>query len=446
MNIKKIKRLIDNDINRKDSILEAKRYYENDNDIKRKGVVPKKEGKDPLRNADNRIPHNHHEIIVDEKISYLFTYPVLFDIDDDKDKNNKLTEVLGEDFRRKIKNIATEASNCGTAWLHYWIKDNKDFKYEMVDTEQIIPIYSNTLERELTAVIRHYTVLEEQDEGTREDKAFLIVQYWTENEMLEYKFEDNTATGEPNPVKIIHTLGEVPFIEFANNAKKSGDLSRYKPQLDLYDRVMSGFANDLEDIQQIIYILEDYGGEDLKEFLGELKRYKTVKTESNPNGGSSGGLKTLQIDIPVEARKVILEILKKQIYESGQALQQDVEGVGNASGVALKFFYRKLELKSGLMETEFRSGLNKLAKAVLKFLDMDAKKIQQTYTRNMISNDLENAQIAQISVGIIPEKFIWNNHPWVDDVEEAERLMQEERKDEYKDLFSDNSSAGETDE
>jgi SPP1 family phage portal protein len=447
LHIKKIKRLIDNDLKRRDIILEAKRYYENDNDIKRKGVVPKKEGgeKDPLRNADNRIPHNHHEIIVDEKISYLFTYPVLFDIDDDKDKNNKLTGVLGEDFRRKIKNVATEASNCGTAWLHYWIKD-KEFKYEMVETEQMIPTYSNTLERELTAVIRYYTVLEEQDAGAGEDKAILIVQYWTNKDMLEYKFQDNTTAGEPTPVKIIHKLGEVPFIEFANNAKKSSDLSRYKPQLDLYDRVMSGFANDLEDIQQIIYILENYGGQDLGEFLGDLKRYKTVKTESDVNGGSSGGLKTLQIEIPVEARKVILEILKKQIYESGQALQQDVEGVGNASGVALKFFYRKLELKSGLMETEFRSGLNKLAKAVLKFLNMDAKKIQQTYTRNMISNDLENAQIAQISVGIIPEKFIWNNHPWVDDVEEAERLMQEERKDEYKDLFSDNSNAGEIDE
>ncbi len=55
--------------------------------------------------------------------------------------------------------------------------------------------------------------------------------------------------------------------------------------------------------------------------------------------------KTLEIEIPVEARKVILEILKKQIYESSQGLQQDVESVGNASGVALKFFYRKLELK-----------------------------------------------------------------------------------------------------
>ncbi|WP_219670951.1 phage portal protein, partial [Clostridioides difficile] len=82
----------------------------------------------------------------------------------------------------------------------------------------------------------------------------------------------------------------------------------------------------------IIYILENFGGEDTSEFLKELKRYKTIKTETDSEG-DSGGLKTMQIEIPVEARKVILEILKKQIYESGQGLQQDTENFGNASGV-----------------------------------------------------------------------------------------------------------------
>ena len=102
-------------------------------------------------------------------------------------------------------------------------------------------------------------------------------------------------------------------------------------------------------------------------------------------------------------------------------MQQDVESVGNASGVALKFFYRKLELKSGLLETEFNSSYNKLIRAILKFLSINEnKKISQTWTRNMISNDLETAQIAQMSLGVIPEKFIYKNHPWIDDPEEAE--------------------------
>ncbi|WP_153050320.1 phage portal protein, partial [Clostridioides difficile] len=110
-------------------------------------------------------------------------------------------------------------------------------------------------------------------------------------------------------------------------------------------------------------------------------------------------------------------------------LQQDTENFGNASGVALKFFYRKLELKSGLLETEFRTSFDKLIKAILYFLGVtDYKKIQQTYTRNMMSNDLEDADIATKSVGIIPTKIILRHHPWIDDPEEAERLYLEEKK------------------
>ena len=201
------------------------------------------------------------------------------------------------------------------------------------------------------------------------------------------------------------------------------DLKKYKDLIDIYDKVMSGYANDLEDIQQLIYILENYGGEDLKEILGELKRYKTVKTETGEDGKTNGGLKTLSIEIPVEARNSILEILKKQIYESGQALQQDNENFGNASGVALKFFYRKLELKAGLTQIEFEKGFAQLIRAILRYLniaDWKTKSITQTWTRNMISNDLENAQIANESKSneTISDETIVKNHPWVENPEE----------------------------
>lgn len=452
LKLEKIKRKLVNYQPVKGDILKAKSYYENKTDIEQCGVVPKNlENKDPLRNADNRISHNFHQILVDEKVAYMFTYPILFDIDDNKDINDKVNEILGDDFGRKIKNLAIEASNCGLAWLHYWVDEtdssNKIFKYEKVNTEEVVPIYSNGLERILEAVIRTYTCMESVEYKV-EDEAFTYIEYWTNETMDRYKFQGSSFSGSIiEEEKIVHSLGEVPFIEFTNNSIKQSDLSRYKKQIDLYDKVKSGYANDLEDIQQIIYILENYGGEDLGEFLSDLKRYKAIKTESD---GSGGGVKTLQIEIPVEARKIIIDILRKEIYEFGQGLQQDIESVGNASGVALKFFYRKLELKSGLLETEFRAGFNKFIRAILNFLNINEyKKIQQTYTRNMISNDLENAQIAQMSIGIIPKTLILRNHPWVEDPDEAEKMLQEENKEDervYGKFPLENNLNGDTNE
>jgi len=422
MDLNKIRQLITNNTKEQNEILNNKRYYEVENDIMRNGVRPKNGNKDPLRSANNKIAHNYHQILVDEKAAYLFTYPILFDIDNNRDLNEVVAAVLGEDFPKKCKNLCIEASNTGRGWLHYWIEGEKTFKYELVNTEEVIPRYSNGLEKNLEELIRYYKVYEDV-EGLLDDQLFCYIEYWTKDTLKRWKFRYDFIGELVGCEEINHTLGEVPFIEFLNNKSKKSDLKKYKYQIDLIDKVMSGYANDMEDIQQIIYILEGYGGTDLGEFLSDLKRYKAIKSDGE------GGVKTLQIDIPTEARKIILDILRKQIYEAGQGLQQDMESVGNSSGVALKFFYRKLELKAGLLETEFRSGLATLIRAVLKFLKVENyKKINQTWTRNMISNDLENSQIAQASMGIIPKKIILANHPWVADVQLALDLLEEEEK------------------
>ena len=72
----------------------------------------------------------------------------------------------------------------------------------------------------------------------------------------------------------------------------------------MYDRVYSGFFNDLEDIQEIIFVLSGYGGTNLAEFLGDLKKFKTVNLDEDEG---KPGLSTLTIDIPVEAREKMLE-------------------------------------------------------------------------------------------------------------------------------------------
>lgn len=46
----------------------------------------------------------------------------------------------------------------------------------------------------------------------------------------------------------------------------------------------------------------------------------------------------------------------------------------------------------------------------------------------MVQNDLETAQIAQQSVGIISDRTILANHPWVDDAESEQKQMEKEQQ------------------
>lgn len=433
LSVNKIKKIINNDSQRRNLILQEKHYYENDNDIRKKGVVT--ENTDPIRNADNRISHNFHQLITDEKDAYMFTSEVLFDVGDES-HNKTIKEVLGDDFKSESVYLAENATNNRVGWLHYWIDDDTDkFLFATVETEQCIPIFDGGLKKKLKGMYRYYPIIEEDDNG--KEKYFVIFEYWTDLGYEKYKFRgklDGTSLTFVESEDFDHDLGEVPFIEFKNNRHMTSDLHKYKDQIDLYDRVISGYANDLDDIQQLIYILENYGGTDLKSFLGDLKRYKAIKTQSTATG-TKGGVSTLSIDIPVEARNSILEILKKQIYESGQALQQDNEDFGNASGVALKFFYRKLELKAGLTQTEFEKGFAKLIRAIMKFKNIpewDTRAIVQTWTRNMISNDLEDAQIAMESKDIISDETIIKNHPWVENPQDELKNLKKQRVENVK--------------
>lgn len=435
MDINKIKRIILNDSERRRLIEMEKRYYENDNAIKSKGILPSET--DPVRNADNRISHNFHQLITDEKVAYMFTNEVLFDVGDEK-QNTKIKEVLGDDFKSESAYLCTNATNNKVGWLHYWIEDGQ-YLYSTVETEQCIPIFNGKLKKKLIGFYRYYEVVEEDERYNT--KSYVIFEFWDNNHCEKYKFKGNLSgtglTYLPQEFEVFeHNLEEVPFIEFKNNRNMISDLKKYKDLIDIYDKVMSGYANDLEDIQQLIYILENYGGENLKEFLGDLKRYKAIKTESTASG-AKGGVSTLSIEIPVEARNSILEILKKQIYESGQALQQDNEDFGNASGVALKFFYRKLELKAGLTQIEFEKGFSTLIRSIMRFLgyaDYKTKPITQTWTRNMISNDLENAQIANESKAneTISDETIAKNHPWVENPQDELKKLKQQKEEAQK--------------
>lgn len=440
MDIEVIKKLIEDSQSEHNEFITkvkvAERYYNNKNDITINKNTPDI-SENPLRNADNRIPFNWHSFLVNQKSSYMFTYPPTFDVYDDK-INEEITRILGDSYPKEAKVLCKNASNTGLGWIHVWEDEKNEFQYSNVDPKQVIPIYSSDLKRKLIAVLRTYNKLD--DKGN----TYEVYEYWTDKEVYAFRKnkdisvsnglepfnmfkEINVDTEEVTELnRIEHRFEEVPFIEFDNNDLKTSDLDNVKPLIDVYDKVFSGFVNDIEDIQEVIFVLSDYGGTDINEFLNGLKKYKTVDMQSDNEGKS--GLNTITIDIPVEARNKLLSMTEKQIYVQGQGVDPNPEKFANTSGVALKFLYTLLELKCGLMETEFRLGFGKLVRLICKHLGFNPRKVNQTWTRNMITNDIEVSEIIKNSVGIISEKTLRKNSPLTEDPEEEEKQIELERK------------------
>lgn len=419
----------------------AERYYRNKNDILYDDHKDK-ETESPLRNADNRVPRNFHGLLVNQKAAYVLTAPPLFDIGSTA-ANKRITEVLGDEFPKTCMELCINASNSAVAWLHYWVNQDEQFEYGIVSSKEIIPVWSKSLKRKLIGILRVYTDLDDDGE------SFIVYEYWSDTECQAFRRKSDTDLDDLQPYSMFdvfnadtqssdisdtypHSSGRIPFIPFFNNNIHEGDLGNVKKLIDTYDKVYSGFVNDLEDIQEIIFILSGYGGADLKEFVQDLKKYKAIKVD--PDDGS--GVSSLTINIPVEAREKLLTITRRAIFEQGQGVDPDPQSFGNASGVALKYLYSLLELKAGLMETEFKLAFGEFVRAICRHLGIECKSIVQTWTRTAITNDTELADIAQKSAGVISKKTILQRHPWVEDADkEMEEIKKEEELPEDEDMI-----------
>ena len=430
-------------------------YYMNRTDILTE-EPPKDREENPMRSADNRIPFNFHGLLVNQKASYMFTSPPLFDLGN-KGANKKLSSFLGDKYPKVCKDLCIDASNSTVGWLHIW-RSGGGWKYANVPAEQIIPVWSKNLENELLGCLRRY-----QDVDDVTGDVYTIYEYWNDTECDVYRLKAGDELEQLIPYQVFidpvlceptgryeHGVGEVPFFPFFNNNINTNDLINIKPLIDTYCKVFSGFLNDLEDIQEVIFVLTNYGGANLREFLTDLKEYKAIQIDSE-GGDDKSGVSTLTIEIPVEAREKLLKATRQCIFEQGQGIDPDPQNFGNSSGVALNFLYSLLELKAGLQETEFRLGFGRFIRCVCRLLGLPIKDdtIVQTWTRTSVRNDLELSQIAQQSKGIISDTTIIARHPWVEDPEKEEALLAAEKKaaeEAYQDAFGTRVNANDGDD
>lgn len=421
---------------------QAERYYDNKGDICRTGAAAiaevngylKKLGKNPLRSADNRISTNWHRIITDQKAGYMCSYPPQIDIFGDSGAAKAVCDALGTDLCRMIKAMCIDAANAGVGWLAYWYGKGVPFGYWRVEPQQMRAVYdSNSIKPKLIQAVRTVAV-----------GRSVRYELWDDRKVTYYKadasggIERDESMGE-NGV-ILHSYGEVPFIPFYNNSSGSGDLEMYRPIIDAIDKLVSGFANDIDDMQEIIWVIKNYAGEfsdtDYDSAGNEVKReidlLRKIKARKLISVEGDGGVETLRGEIPYEARGRFLDILMRQLYISAMAVDPFPKAIGQASGVYIDFLYSLLELKAGMTETEFRPAVNTLCRAAMRWLKIEPRDVEQVWIRNKPRDALETVEMmAKTPEGVLSRETMTKSHPLAEGwQEERKRIADEAEKTE----------------
>ena len=437
-------------------MLTGERYYKVENDIMKRKMIRYVDDKPvvDMSKTNNKLAHGFMKNLVDDKVNYLLSKPYTLNCKNQK-YLEQVQEVLGKRFQRNLSRLGTEASNKGVAWLHCYINANGEFKTVKIPSEQIIPLWEDEEHEELQGVIRYY-IVETYYGSVKQDITH--IEYWT-NDKVDYyvlhdgrvildseKYMDNEHLGHFEVNGVPTSWGKVPFIPFKNNDFELPDLQFVKTLIDDYDITRSDISNLLTDIQNTIYALKGYGGENLSEFMKDLAFYKAVKLEED------GSLDTIEGNINIEASSKHFEQLKKDIFDFGQGVDKNSDKLGNSpSGVALKFIYSGLDLKCNAMEEAFKWSFEELIYFVNQYLIVTGQgyseeEVEIVFNRDIAINESQAITDCQNSMGVISKRTIVANHPFVTDLDEELKQIEKEQLTDEPDPFVNEEDEDEQEE
>jgi len=363
-------------------VTDAINYYEIEADIRFKERVNKDAYETYIEECanipiNNRTQNAFHRDLVDQLKNYIVGADVELEFSNDVSEDAQELLNLTLDLNNfDIKNQKTVKDLQNKIISYYFIRreqvETDDgfeviFKYDILPSEQILPIFSNDIEPVLNLAIRRYLVTEIIEGEFKEIVKFIIYDKtgWTEfrelegnlldkSEMpFEVEITEDIITGEITEESTI-IWSKIPIIPVIYNEELITALKPIKGLIDGYDIIDSEELDNLQEIQDVIWVLKGFEGEDIQEFLTDLKYFKSIKVKSD------GDVKGETLELPTEAREKKLDRYEKNIYRFGRGFDVEEISLSSISNESLKLLYQKLDLKADEAITQISAGLFEL--------------------------------------------------------------------------------------
>lgn len=329
--------------------------------------------------ANHKCASGFFKRFVTQETSYLLGNGVQFTEESTKEK-------LGANFDNVLYKLGKSALIQAVAFGFY----NKDH-IEVFDYTEFVPLW-NEETGGLEAGIRYWQL----DKNKPLRATLYEIDGYTDyikrkdediSELHEKrKYNEIVAISEADGEEIIdgENYNGFPIVPLWANSEKQSELVGRREQIDCYDLIKSGFANDLDDASMIYWTLQNAGGMDDIDLVKFVERMKTVKAAVvGDEDGARAEAHT--IDIPYRARERALNRLEKDLYKDFMALDVEVISAGNITATQIEAAYEPLNQKTDEFEMcaiDFISGILALAGIEDK----------PTFTRSQISNRSEKLQ------------------------------------------------------
>lgn len=194
----------------------------------------------------------------------------------------------------------------------------------------------------------------------------------------------------------------LPVVPMWGSKQHQSTLIGMREAIDSYDLIRSGFANDLQDCAQIYWMIANAGGmtdQDMQRFLDRLKINHVALVDSE-DGGSAQGFTQ---EIPYEARKEYLNMIRSGIYEDFGALDVHTVAAG-ATNDHIDAAYQPMDEEAA----DFEYQVSEFIQQLLALMGIDD---QPVFKRTRISNQLEQVQMIVAEADYLDRETILRKLP-----------------------------------
>jgi len=374
-----------------------KNYYDGKQDILKKYY-------EDTNKPCNRIVVNYCSGIVDNFNGYLTGNPISYTSNDNID--DILAVLRYNDYREEDSEFLRNALIYGKSYEIFYLDEDGEIRFNVVDTRQGFPIYSDDLNKDLLYFVRFYP------KDSLDPLKGYNVEISSKHETNKYDMNDaysNLRFIESEP----HYFHQVPVTVFSLNEDEVGSFEKIMSMQDAYNKLLSASEDDFESFCDAYMVIKGMTIDD--EELANMKKNRILLLDE------TGEVSYLTKDIKDTALNNMLDEINGKIHRVSNSPDFGDENFANASGISLKYKLIGFNNTASNIEARLIKALQKRIELISEILAMKNSTIWRdvviTVTKNLPVDIAEIVDVVSGLRGIVSDKTLLSQIPFVQNVD-----------------------------
>ena len=313
-------------------------------------------------------------------------------------REESTAERLGKDFDTRVQEAGKNALVGGVSFGFF----NYDH-LEVFSVLEFAPLYDEE-NGALCAGVRFWQVSNEKPlRATLYEMDGYTDYMWKDGngQILQKKrsYTEIVARSEVDGVTIYdgENYPTFPIVPLWGNPHHQSEILGIRSEIDAYDLIKSGFANDLDDASQIYWTIQNAGGMDDIDLVKFIERMKTVRAAVVEDEGAKAEAHTTEV--PYNAREALLDRLRRDLYDDYMALDTKEIASGAVTATQIRAAYEPMDNKVDQYEYCVKDFL----RGILEVLGIDDS---PTFTRSYLVNTQEEISTLLQAAQYLDDEYV----------------------------------------